>query len=112
VTKVAVFSTELSTELFNTEPWRTRLGTDCPRSAFPGTSVPGIGGGMAVASTVLPAVVRPVPRVQGKAGLAFPVPQPAVLMAQLGQPNNYIHMTSVTAVGEGAAGPPRYREPV
>ena len=74
-------------------------------SAFLGTSVPGAGGG-----TGLAVVVQSVPRVRDKVALAIPVPQSA-LMAQLGQTNNYNHMTSVFAVGEGTAGPPPDREP-
>jgi len=90
-----------ATRVLAAEPWRARLGAFSPRPSFPGTSVSGVGGGV---------VVQSVPRVQGKVSLAVPAPQ-AVLMAQLGQPNNYIHMTSVYAVGEGASGPPPYREP-
>ena len=95
----------LTTGVLTAEPWRARLGAFCPRSTFPGTSVPGAGGtGLAVA-------VQSVPRVRDKAVLAIPAPQSA-LTAQLGQINNYNHMTSVFAVGEGASGPPPYREPV
>ena len=94
----------LTAGVLQPEPWRARLGA-CPRPTFPGTSVPGAGG------AGLPVLVRPVPRVRGKADLAFPVPQSAVL-AQLGQTNYYNHMTSVYADGEGASGPPPYREPV
>jgi hypothetical protein len=83
------------------EPWRARLGAFSPRPSFPGTSVPAVGGGVCVPS---------VPRVRDKVSLAVPAPQ-ALLLAQPGQPNNYIHMTSVFAVGEGASGPPPYREP-
>jgi hypothetical protein len=79
------------------------LGAFCPRSAFPGTGVLGASG------TKPSVVVRPVPRVRDRVFLAIPVPQPAP-MAQLGQTNNYNHMTSVLAVGEGASGPPPYRE--
>ena len=96
----------LTAGVLTAEPWRARLGAFCPRSAFPGTSVPGAGGG-----TGLAVVVRQVPRIRDKAALAIPVPQSA-LMAQLGQMNNYNHMTSVFAGGEGASGPPPYREPV
>jgi hypothetical protein len=92
------------------EPWRARVGACCPRSTFPGTSVPGAGGGAGLAGTGLAVVVQSAPRVRGKAGVAFPVPQSA-LLAQLGQINNYNHMTSVIAVGEGASGPPPDREP-
>ena len=89
----------LTARVLTAEPWRTRLGAFCPRPSFPGSSVSGVGGG-----------VQSAPRVRGKVSLAVPAPQ-AVLMAQLGQTNNYIHMTSVDAVGEGASGPPPYREP-
>ena len=95
----------LTAGVLTAEPWRARLGAFCPRSTFPGTSVPSAGG------TGLAVVAQSVPRVRDKAVLAIPVPQPA-LAAQLGQFNNYNHMTSVYAVGEGASGPPPYREPV
>ena len=86
------------------EPWRARLGAFSPRSSFPGTSVPGAGGtGPCVG-------VQSAPRVRDEVSLAVPVPQ-AVLAAQLGQPNNYIHMTSAYAFGEGASGPPPDRAP-
>jgi hypothetical protein len=96
------------------ELWRARPGAFSPRSAFLGTGVSGVGGGAVgggiVGSGTAPCVVRQVPRVPGKAALAFPVPQSAFL-AQLGHINNYNQMTSVYAVGEGASGPPPYREP-
>jgi len=97
--------TEINFDVLTPEHWRARPGAFSPRSAFPGTGALGVGGG-----TGPRVVVRSVPRVRGKVSLAVPAPQ-AVLMAQLGQTNNYIHMTSVDAVGEGASGPPPYREP-
>ena len=97
--------TEINSDVLTAESWRARLGAFSPRSSFPGTSVPGVGGGTGPC-----AAVQSVPRARGKVSLAFPVPQ-AVLAAQLGQPNNYIHMTSVYASGEGASGPPPDREP-
>ena len=87
------------------EPWRARLGAFSPRSSFPGTTALGAGGGTGPC-----VVVQSVPRVRDKVALTVPAPQ-AVLAAQLGQTNNYIHMTSVLAVGEGTSGPPPYREP-
>jgi hypothetical protein len=87
------------------EPWRARLGAFSPRSAVLGTSVLGAAGG-----TGTSALVRQVPRVRDKVALAIPVPL-AVPMAQLGQTNNYNHMTSVLTVGEGTSGPPPDREP-
>jgi hypothetical protein len=98
--------TEINFDVLTPEQWRARPGAFSPRSAFPGTGVLGVGGGTGPC-----AIVRSVPRVQDGVVLPVPVPQSA-LMAQLGQANNYNHMTSVYAVGEGASGPPPYREPV
>jgi hypothetical protein len=81
------------------ELWRARLGAFGPRPAFLGTGVLGASG------TKPSVVVRSVPRVR-----VIPAPQ-AALMAQPGQMNNYNHMTCALAVGEGASGPPPYREP-
>jgi hypothetical protein len=97
--------TDIKSDVLTAQSWRARLGAFSPRSSFPGTSVPGAGGGTAPC-----VVVRSVPRVRDKVALTVPAPQ-AVLATQLGQTNNYIHMTSVFAVGEGASGPPPYREP-
>jgi hypothetical protein len=98
--------TNFNSDVLTPEPWRSLSGAFCPRSTFLGTGVPGAGIGAG-----LPAVVRSVPRDRVKAAAASPVPQPAST-AQLGQANNYNHMTSVYAIGEGASGPPPYREPV
>jgi hypothetical protein len=91
--------TNISTGVLPADQWRTRPGASSLRSSFPGTSVPGVGSGIAPCT----AFVRPVPRVRNKAAMTVP--------AQLGQTNNYNHMTSVVAVGEGASGPPPDREP-
>jgi hypothetical protein len=96
----------LAPSVLTAEPWRARLGAFGPSSAFPGTGALGGGG------TGPSAVVRPVRRVRVKAVLAIPVRSAAPAPQQLGQTNNYNHMTSVYAVGEGASGPPPYREPV
>jgi hypothetical protein len=95
----------LAPSVLTTELWRARLGAFSPRSAFPGTGVLGVGG------TGPCVVVRSVPRVRDQVVLVIPVPQ-AAPMAKLRQTNNYNHMTSAYAVGEGASGPPPYREPV
>ena len=92
------------------ELWRARPGAFSPRSAFLGTGVSGVGSSTVGSGTAPCVVVRQVPRVLGKAALAFPVPQSAA-SAHLGHINNYNQMTSVYAVGEGASGPPPYREP-
>lgn len=91
-------------------PWCARAGAFSPRSAFPGTGVPG-GGGTAPFVVAPSVVVRSVPCVRDKVAPALPVPQ-AAPMAQLLQATNYNHMTSAYVIGEGASGPPPYREPV
>jgi hypothetical protein len=96
--------TNINSDVLTAEPSRTRLGAFSPRSAFPGTTVPGAGCGTG------PSVVRSVPRVRDEVTIAFPAPRP-VVKAPLGQLNNYNHMTSVFAGGEGTAGPPPDREP-
>ena len=86
------------------DQWRSRLGVFSPRSSFLGAGVPGIGSGTGPCATA----VRQVPRVRNKVALTVPATQ------QLEQTNNYSHMTSVVAVGEGASGPtqrPRRWEP-
>ena len=98
--------TNINSDVLTAELWRARSGAFSPRPAFPGTTVPGAGCG-----TGPSVVMRPVARVRDRVVLPVPVPQSA-LVAQLGQANIYNHMTSVYAVGEGASGPPPYREPV
>jgi acyl-CoA thioesterase II len=95
----------INSDVLAAGPWRARLGAFGPRSAFLGTGVPGAGCG-----TGPSVAVRPVPRVRDKVAVAIPAPL-AAPMAQSGQTNNYNHMTSVLAVGEGTSGPPPYREP-
>ena len=97
--------TEINSDVLTAESWRARLGAFSPRSSFPGTTALGAGRGTGPC-----VVVQSVPRVRDKVALAVPAPQSAP-RAQLGQTNNYIHMTSVYAVGEGASGPPPDREP-
>jgi hypothetical protein len=98
--------TNINSDVLTPEQWRARPGAFSPRSAFLGTRVLGAGCGAG-----LPVVVQSVPRVRDRVDLFIPVPQSAP-MAKLGQTNNYNHMTSVYAVGEGASGPPPDREPV
>jgi hypothetical protein len=55
--------------------------------------------------------VHAVPRVWGRVAFVTP-PQADGVTAQLGQAKNiHNYMTSANAVGEGASGPPTYREP-
>jgi hypothetical protein len=84
----------------------SRLGASCPRVGFLGTGLPAAGGiGTSAVS------VHAVPRVWGRVAFVTP-PQADGVTAQLGQAKNiHNYMTSANAVGEGASGPPTYREP-
>ena len=75
--------------------WASLLGASCPRGGFPGTSVP-------VA----------VPRVRITVAPAALAQREDSVQTLLGQTNIHNYMTGVSAVGEGASGPPPYREPV
>ena len=90
--------------------WASRLGaSSLPSVSFPGTSVPAAG-----PSTALLAVAGApaLPRVRGKVAVMVPQTQQVAVEAALGQTNIHNYMTGATAVGEGASGPPPYREPV
>jgi len=86
--------------------WASRLGASClPSVSFQGTSLPAAG----PVTTASPAL----PRVRGKVAVVAPQAQKVAVMAQLDdQTNIHNYMTGVTAVGEGASGPPRDRGPV
>ena len=99
--------TRINFDVLTPERCRARPGAFSPRSAFLGTGVLGAGCG-----TGPSVAVASVPRDRVKAVLAIPVPQSAPMAQQFGQTNNYNHMTSVYALGEGASGPPPDREPV
>jgi len=90
--------TKINTGVLAAVHWRARPGAFSPRSGFQGTGVPG---------SRLGGVVLSVPRVRD----AVPAPQAVTPAAKLRQTNNYIQMTSILAVGEGASGPPPEREP-
>jgi hypothetical protein len=75
--------------------WASRLGASCPQAGFPGTS----------------ALVA-VPRVRGRVAPAALPQQEDSVQTLLGQTNIHNYMTGASAVGEGASGPPPYREPV
>ena len=88
--------------------WASRLGASCPHGGFLGTGVLGVSGGIAASA----AASHALPRVRGKVAVFAP-PQPdAVATALFGQTNVNNYMTGAPAVGEGASGPPPYREPV
>jgi hypothetical protein len=86
--------------------WASRPGASCPRVSFLGTGVPAAGSGVGTSAVV----VHAVPRVRGKVAFVAP-PLTGAVTAQLGQENIYNYMTSANAVGEGASGPPTFREP-
>jgi hypothetical protein len=90
--------------------WRSRAGAFGLPISFPGTGVLGAGIGTGPCVTQ----VQSVPRVRDHVVFTVPATPKAAPAVPLGQPNsaNYIYMTSVNAVGVGAAGPPPYREPV
>jgi hypothetical protein len=101
------------------DPWHARLGAFALRPVFPGTGVLGIASGTGPSALVRPVplardkaalVAGPVALVAGQAAQVAAAPQ-AAAMAQLEQPNNYIHMTSVPVFGVGASGPPPHRAP-
>ena len=83
----------------------SRLGASgLPSVSFPGTSVPAAGPCAFVADAL--------PRVRGKVVVTVPQAQRVAVTARLGQTNIHNYMTSVLTAGEGASGPPPYREPV
>lgn len=99
---------DVPTAVVTAAAWHTRTGAFCPRSAFPGASVPGAGTGI-VSGAGPVSMVRPVPHVRTKA-VAVSLAG-AAAMALDGQPTNYIQMTSVFVSGEGASGSPPDWEP-
>ena len=82
----------------------SRLGASYPRVGLLGTSVPAAG--------PCAFAVDARPRVRGKVAVMVPQAQQVAVTARLGQTNIHNYMTSVFTVGEGASGPPPYREPV
>jgi hypothetical protein len=84
--------------------WASRLGASClPSVSFLGTSLPAAG----------PVTAPALTRVRGKVAVMVPQAQKVAVTAQLDdQTNVHNYMTGVTAVGEGASGPPRDRGPV
>ena len=83
----------------------SRLGASgWPSVSFLGTSVP--------AARPRAFVVDALPRVRGKVTVMVPQAQQVAAQAALGQTNIHNYMTGASAVGEGASGPPPYREPV
>ena len=92
-----------------------RPGVSSPRAAgIPGTSLPAATDSFAAVPGTGPsaAVVHAVPRTRGKVAVAAP-PKQLVVPALGDQTNIHNYMTGViAATGEGASGPPPFREPV
>ena len=89
--------------------WASRLGASSPRAiSLPGTSLPATSRGTGPCA----AVAYAVPRVRGEVTFVAPPQQDDAVTMLLGQTNSHNYMTGVSAVGEGASGPPRSREPV
>ena len=85
--------------------WASRLGaSSLPSVSLPGTGVPAAGPSAVVAAAL--------PRVRDKVVVLVAPPQQDTVTTLLGQTNIHNYMTGVPAVGEGASGPPRDREPV
>ena len=88
--------------------WASRLGASSPCAvSLLGTGLPAAGRGTGPSTLV----VHAVPRVRTRSASVAPQQKDAVATL-LGQTNIHNYMTGATAVGEGASGPPRDREPV
>ncbi len=94
--------------------WASRLGASSLRAiSLPGTGLPVVGLGTGPCTALLAwAGVHAVPRVRAKAAFVAPPQRKDAVATLLGQTNIHNYMTGASAVGEGASGPPRDREPV
>jgi hypothetical protein len=89
--------------------WASRLGASSLGAiSLPGTGLPAVGLGTGPCTEV----VHAVPRVRAKAAFVAPPQRKDAVATLLGQTNIHNYMTGASAVGEGASGPPRDREPV
>jgi hypothetical protein len=101
-----------------TLPANTVPATTVPANTVPATTASATSGGtgpcasVARASVARAMVTHAVPRVRGEVSLVALPPRKDAVLAQLGQTNIHNYMTRAYAVGEGASGPPRKREPV
>ena len=86
--------------------WASRLGASAlPSVSFLGASLPAAGPVTATAPAL--------PRARGKVAVMIPQVQQVAVTTQLDEQTTvHNYMTGVTAVGEGASGPPRDRGPV
>ena len=104
--------TKINSDVLPELNWASRLGASSLRSiGLPGTGVLGVSGTGPCAALLAKTGPHAVPRARGKVAFVAP-PQQDAVATLLGQTNIYNYMTGVPAVGEGASGPPRDREPV
>ncbi len=105
--------TYINSDVLPEPNWASRLGASSLRVNFPGTGVLGVSSGIG-ASAALPvyAGAHALPRVRDKVAFVAPPQQQDAVATLLGQTNSHNYMTGASAVGEGASGPPPYREPV
>ena len=105
--------TNINSDVLPELNWASRLGASSLRSiGLPGTSVLGVSTGTRPCAALLATTgAYSVPRVRGKVAFVAP-PQQDAVATLLGQTNIHNYMTGVSAVSEGASGPPRDREPV
>jgi hypothetical protein len=97
--------TKINSDVLPELNWASRMGaSSLPSASFLGTGMPAAG--------PFAVVVHPLPRVRDKIAVLVAPAQQDVVTALLGQTNIHNYMTGVAAVGEGASGPPRDREPV
>ena len=97
--------TNIKSEVLPELNWASRLGaSSLPSVSFLGTSM--------LAAGPFAVAAHPLPRVRDKVAFLVPPAQQDAVTALLGQTNSHNYMTGVSAVGEGASGPPRDREPV
>jgi len=102
--------TNIKSEVLPDLNWAWRSGASClPSVSFPGTSMPAAG---PFAVLLACSGAHPLPRVRDQVAVVAPQAQQDAVTALLGQTNIHNYMTGVAAVGEGASGPPRDREPV
>ena len=105
--------TNINSDIWSELNGASRLGASgVPSVSLLATSVPAFQGTSVPAAGPCAFAVDALPRVRGKVAVMVPQAQQIAVTALLGQTNIHNYMTGATAVGEGASGPPPYREPV
>jgi len=105
--------TNFNTNALSEPAWSSPMGAFSLRSGFPVTAELGITGISLPAAGRCAVAPHAVPRVRGKVASVTPPIGLDVVPTLIGQTNIHNYMTGVfAATGEGASGPPPYREPV